>query len=30
VREPLVHAFFKRLLADEPFWIPTVEFRVAS
>lgn len=27
VHEPLIHAFFKRLLADEPFWIPTVEYR---
>jgi len=27
VTEPPVHAFFQRLLADEPFWIPTVEYR---
>lgn len=27
VREPKIHDFFKRLLGDEPFWIPTVEYR---
>ena len=27
VAEPAIHSFFKRLLADEPFWIPTVEYR---
>lgn len=27
VAEPAIHGFFKRLLADEPFWIPTVEYR---
>jgi hypothetical protein len=27
VREPAIHAFFKGLLGDEPFWIPTVEYR---
>jgi len=27
VREPAVHGFFRRLLRDEPFWIPTVEYR---
>ncbi|CAN7472763.1 phytanoyl-CoA dioxygenase [Variovorax sp. LjRoot290] len=27
VREPAIHAFFRRLLEDEPFWIPTVEYR---
>jgi hypothetical protein len=24
--EPSVHDFFRRLLGDEPFWIPTVEY----
>lgn len=27
VAEPAIHRFFTRLLADEPFWIPTVEYR---
>lgn len=27
VAEPTIHAFFKRLLRDDPFWIPTVEYR---
>jgi hypothetical protein len=27
VREPAIHAFFRHLLQDEPFWIPTVEYR---
>ncbi|MFP3563055.1 phytanoyl-CoA dioxygenase family protein [Paraburkholderia sp. SIMBA_030] len=27
VAEPAVVRFFTRLLADEPFWIPTVEYR---
>jgi hypothetical protein len=27
VHEPAIHAFFERLLDDEPFWIPTVEYR---
>jgi hypothetical protein len=27
VREAAIHAFFRRLLEDEPFWIPTVEYR---
>ncbi|REG58418.1 phytanoyl-CoA dioxygenase PhyH [Paraburkholderia sp. BL6669N2] len=27
VAEPPIHRFFSRLLADEPFWIPTVEYR---
>lgn len=27
VRHPAIHAFFRRVLADEPFWIPTVEYR---
>lgn len=25
--DPAIHAFFKNLLGDEPFWIPTVEYR---
>ncbi len=27
VTEAPIHAFFQRLLADEPFWVPTVEYR---
>ena len=27
VREPAIDAFFRRLLQDEPFWVPTVEYR---
>ncbi|WP_082341004.1 phytanoyl-CoA dioxygenase family protein [Pseudomonas sp. MIACH] len=27
VQEPPIHAFFQRLLDDQPFWIPTVEYR---
>jgi hypothetical protein len=27
VREPAIHRFFKSLLQDEPFWVPTVEYR---
>jgi hypothetical protein len=29
VQEPAVHGFFERLLGDEPFWIPTVEYRAS-
>lgn len=25
--DPAIHAFFRRLLRDDPFWIPTVEYR---
>jgi hypothetical protein len=27
VREPAIEAFFRKLLQDEPFWVPTVEYR---
>ncbi|MES2258332.1 MAG: phytanoyl-CoA dioxygenase family protein [Pseudomonadota bacterium] len=27
VTEPAIHAFFQRVLGDDPFWIPTVEYR---
>jgi Phytanoyl-CoA dioxygenase (PhyH) len=27
VREPAIDSFFRRLLQDEPFWVPTVEYR---
>lgn len=27
VAEPAIHAFFKRLFDDEPFWVPVVEYR---
>jgi len=27
VKEPAIHDFFKRLLHDEPLWVPTVEYR---
>lgn len=27
VAQPAIHDFFKRLLGDEPFWIPTPEYR---
>lgn len=27
VAEPPVHAFFSSLLGDEPFWVPTTEYR---
>jgi hypothetical protein len=27
VAEPAIRRFFSRLLADDPFWIPTVEYR---
>ena len=27
VQHPAIHAFFRRALGDEPFWIPTCEYR---
>jgi hypothetical protein len=27
VQEQAIHDFFRRLLQDEPFWVPTVEYR---
>jgi len=27
VRHPAIHAFFRRVLGDEPFWIPISEYR---
>jgi hypothetical protein len=27
VTDPAIHGFFRRLLRDDPFWVPTVEYR---